>query len=413
MLAKQQHGRQQIPRAIMSKTKGTPPPIAGVTTALAESPQSPARPRVTFAESALKQKMPSSAPPKLASLMSRINIDSDDDDETVELNCQTGVLLEPGQGLLDLFIVNPPVFKADGKRYAILAMHVPHTYNEDRVQAVITKDGRRCEITFTKPLKALRPTIVSLDINNRFGRNSALFQAINDWKEAQQDHAADDIKHTISFRLPFQSMPNFSTTLFQQGGYINAIIKLDDYDYIRQLVFAFEEKTNNTFERETAVTTTIDFSNEVRNGNCSTAASHQFAANQTSSSSSTTQPITSVQQKKSTSTTTSTPTTNNLSVIANVCAEVAPLPDHHNDYSSVASLPMIAEDKTNDATKRNTPDTPSESDFYERNSKKGRKRDGTSEEGSFDEDNSMFSFETFETVGKSLVQTNDDISFDY
>ena len=53
--------------------------------------------------------------------------------------------------MMDMLIVNPPAFKSNGTQFAILAMHVPNFWHDDNVDAVISKDGRRCEVTFTKP----------------------------------------------------------------------------------------------------------------------------------------------------------------------------------------------------------------------------------------------------------------------
>ena len=120
-------------------------------------------------------------------------------------------------------------------------------------------------MTFTKPKETLHAQIISLDAGLNFGRNSALYQAIEDWKEAQQEHSNNDIKKTIVFKLPFQSIPRFSDNLLANG-LVNAVIELPhNAGDLRQLVLVFEEKTDNAFNRDEVVEAAFDFSAQVRN----------------------------------------------------------------------------------------------------------------------------------------------------
>ena len=157
--------------------------------------------------------------------------------------------MEATQNFLDLFIINPKPFKLKGRTYAILAMHLPHPYNKNATKAVITKDGWECEVTFTILKECLLPAVVSLNKASPklFTPDTALYQAIEDWKQAQMEDSNSSIKKTIVFKLPFQAVPNFSTTLHPKGGLINGAINRlpNNAGAMRQLLLIFKEKSNN------------------------------------------------------------------------------------------------------------------------------------------------------------------------
>lgn len=112
----------------MSKfARGTTPAICGIDTGMS-SPESPATPT----HHCVKFGANTSGSSKLTKMLTKVAIDSDyDDNESTVANPSTRIVLESTQGLFDLFLINPPVFKANGQTYAILSMHIPQCYNKD------------------------------------------------------------------------------------------------------------------------------------------------------------------------------------------------------------------------------------------------------------------------------------------
>ncbi len=201
----------------------------------------------------------------LSGMMANLDVKTDGEETEEEdtgkkrkIAAKVGVRMRANQGIVDLFVVNPPVFKSNGTNFALFAMHLPSNYTE--VDALISKNGRRCELTITKPQELMIPRIVALDRPGNYNTNTALHQAIIDWKESQQDDSNADIKKTIVLDLPFQAKPHFGTNLIVQGGYINSMLVLPSGDRVRQLVLVFEEKEDNTFTKERAVAVNLDFS---------------------------------------------------------------------------------------------------------------------------------------------------------
>lgn len=388
------------PRAIMVKSKGVPPGLPGVTTALAESPQSPAVPGVKFHNSILKT--PSSAQSNnLEKALSRVHIDSSDDD-SIEVNCGTGraVVMEPGCDVLDLMVINPPAFKSNGKQFAILAIHLPNFFHDENVNAVITKDGRRCEVTLTKPSFLFDDMAVCLC---QFGADSAISQAITDWCKSQQEHAGDSIKYTITFRLPFQAKANFSERLLPnvQNGFVNAFMEGGNNaktEHWRQVVLVFEEHSTNQFDREIAKTVTVNLTSgavqeEVSNDDFVLVPPPPNTNQDSFPSSSSAAPN---EQCNAMPKMASTPTINNLS-----STPVRP----------PVARPSGEDTQRSSGKKRKSPHTPSESQLFEMaRANRGGTPAQHQDDGS--DISSLISYSTFQSVGRSLATNDDDLSYD-
>ena len=136
-------------------------------------------------------------------------------------------------------------------------IHIPNAFAEDYVDAFISKNGCKCKITFTKPFLVMTPAFVAFACSGNFDNNSSVYQAIMEWRTAQQDYNSDSIKKTVVVDLPFQSLPHFSNRLLPDGGFINAYILLLGSTPIYQLTLVFKEKIDNAFHQEKAVSVDI------------------------------------------------------------------------------------------------------------------------------------------------------------
>lgn len=238
-----------------------PPSVAGVFTSTAgvQSPTVISTPQTNSSAVRFEgeRKPYFSAPSKMSSYAES----DDEDNETIEIINETDrVQVLTCNDITDTFVTAPRTFQSNRKTYAIFGILIPTCYTADYVSAIINEDGYRCEISFRRPKETLHACIIANDLARNFNGDSGLYEAINDWKESQQEHSGDDITKTITLKLPFQSISTFSATLLPQGGFINTAINLPNHmGVVRQLTLVFEEKSDNTFNRETAVDVNLDF----------------------------------------------------------------------------------------------------------------------------------------------------------
>jgi hypothetical protein len=66
---------------------------------------------------------------------------------------------------------------------------LPYTYDEDSVEAVLSGDGKSCDVSFTTPTQLLNPSIVAADPRKEStGSTSFLGQSILiNWVNAKKE----------------------------------------------------------------------------------------------------------------------------------------------------------------------------------------------------------------------------------
>ena len=156
----------------------------------------------------------------LTKKMARFPMNADEDDNSVEVvdkSIDHKVTVRPSNDLCNLFFVAPRTFKSNNKTFAYFAMHLPGPYDARHVEAHITFNCRCCEITFTTPTYLTQPRILAFNNQENLCPDVAIFQALVEWKEHQQDHSNAKIKKTSQLTYPLKLCQCSAATFSLRG----------------------------------------------------------------------------------------------------------------------------------------------------------------------------------------------------
>jgi hypothetical protein len=110
-----------------------------------------------FAESKIPAQSPSVSLSEAFQIYSVESSNEDKDDDRMNSSSHTnnefsGVQIDASATYNNSFVVNPKPFIVGNKTYhAIFVYHLSHAYNEASVEAMISGDGKSCDVSFTTP----------------------------------------------------------------------------------------------------------------------------------------------------------------------------------------------------------------------------------------------------------------------